>query len=77
VFLGWAKQALYLSHTKTNTNGTKPAIMMMTHAPASGLLPESGASSYVAGFVQLLAYAIEPFGLVEGYGVGFDGGCKG
>jgi hypothetical protein len=35
-FFGRAKQALYLSHTKTTSNGTKPANMMITHAPASG-----------------------------------------
>ncbi len=42
MFLGQAKQALYLSYAKANTNGTKPATMMMTHAPVFGCTAGDG-----------------------------------
>ena len=51
--LGRAKQARYLSHAKTNTDGTKPAATtMMTRAPAFGLAAGDGGAFVRSGLTR-------------------------
>jgi len=50
--LGRAKLVRYLSRAKTNTNGTRPVNMIMTHAPAYGLAAGGGGVCVGSGLTR-------------------------